>query len=104
MNRIKQLRQEKKLNQLKLAMDLNTTQASISKYELNKSLPDIHMIIKMSEYFHVSTDYLLGLTPYRQSTAISSLSDQEFRLLNYYNNLTPYQKQQALAYLKGLSD
>ena len=51
------------MSQVALAMIFSTTQASISKYELEKSLPDLDLVVKMADYFHVSIDYLLGRSP-----------------------------------------
>ena len=60
MERLKELREARNMNQQKLAAKLSTSQATISKYELGLSEPDIAMIVAMAEYFGVSTDYLLG--------------------------------------------
>ena len=58
---IKELRIENHLTQTALAEKLNTTQDSISLWELGKSFPDIVTVIKLTKIFHVSADYLLGL-------------------------------------------
>lgn len=58
---IKELRVEMKLTQTELAKKLNTTQDTISLWELGKSFPDIFSLIKISQIFNVSTDFLLGL-------------------------------------------
>ena len=58
---IKELRIEMKITQTELAKKLNTTQDTISLWELGKSYPDIFSLIKLSQIFNVSTDYLLGL-------------------------------------------
>ena len=58
---IKELRKEKGLTQTALAGVLCTTQDSISLWELGKSLPDIPTLIKIAEFFDVTTDYLLGI-------------------------------------------
>ena len=62
MNRLKILRQQKKINQLKLAMDLETTQNTISRYETGEREADYAMLIKIADYFNVSLDYLLERT------------------------------------------
>lgn len=54
-----QLRKSKGMSQEELAEKLNVSRQSISKWELNDSVPDISKIILISEYFSVSTDYLL---------------------------------------------
>lgn len=60
--RLKELRKEKGISQLKLAMDLSTNQNSISRYETGERECDYAMLIKLADYFNVSIDYLLGRT------------------------------------------
>ena len=59
-NKIRELRVSKKLSQKQLAEFLNVTPQTISKWELNKSYPDIEMLVKISQIFDVSTDSILG--------------------------------------------
>ena len=66
MNRIKQLRNEKNIKQDVLANLLNLEVAGVSKLETGVPLKDEY-IIKLSEYFNVSTDYLLGKSNIRNS-------------------------------------
>ncbi|MFD2307784.1 helix-turn-helix domain-containing protein [Enterococcus termitis] len=58
--KIKELRQSKKMTQKALADILNVTPQAVSKWERNESYPDIEMLVKLSDYFNVSTDELLG--------------------------------------------
>ena len=60
--RLKKLRNERKISQLKLAIDLNMNQNSISRYENNEREADYETLIKFADYFDVSLDYLLGRT------------------------------------------
>lgn len=60
--RIKYLRHKKKVTQLKMAMDLNTNQNTISRYESGKREPGIVELIKIADYFDVSIDYLVERT------------------------------------------
>ena len=60
--RLKELRKAKGISQLKLAMDLNTNQNTISRYETGEREPGIVELIKLADYFNVSVDYLLGRT------------------------------------------
>ena len=59
--RIKELREEKGLSQVKLAEELHIDRSTIAKYETNKVEPSLSMIYLLVEYFHVTADYLLGL-------------------------------------------
>lgn len=60
--RIKELRKSKNISQLKMALDLNTNQNTISRYETGEREPDISALIKIADYFNVSIDYLVGRT------------------------------------------
>lgn len=60
--RIKELRKAKNITQIKLAMDLNTTQNTISRYETGEREPGIAELIRIADYFRVSVDYLIGRT------------------------------------------
>lgn len=60
--RLKYLREKKKISQLKLALDLNMNQNSISRYETGTREADYATLIKFADYFNVSIDYLLERT------------------------------------------
>lgn len=60
--RLKEIRISKGISQLKLAMDLNTNQNTISRYETGEREPGINELIKIADYFNVSVDYLLERT------------------------------------------
>ena len=58
--RLKKLRKSRKISQLKIALDLNMNQNSISRYENGEREADYETLIKFADYFNVSLDYLLG--------------------------------------------
>ena len=60
--RLKEIRKAKGISQLKLALDLNTNQNTISRYETGEREPGIAELIKIADYFNVSIDYLVGRT------------------------------------------
>ena len=60
--RLRELRKKKRLSQLKLAMDLNMNQNSISRSETGEREADYATLISFADYFDVSIDYLLGRT------------------------------------------
>lgn len=59
MKGLKNIRKSKNLNQQKVAFDLNITRECLSYYENGKREPSLSMLIKMSNYFNVSIDYLI---------------------------------------------
>lgn len=61
--RIRELKEQRGVSQKKLAEVLDTTPQNISLYENGLSKPSWISIIKLAIFFHVSTDYLLGIEP-----------------------------------------
>ena len=57
--RLKELREKKGYTQLKVAMDLNVNQNSISRYENGEREAGYEMLIKFANYYNVSIDYIL---------------------------------------------
>lgn len=57
---LKKLRKSRNISQLKLALDLNMNQNSISRYENGEREADYATLIKFADYFNVSLDELLG--------------------------------------------
>ena len=60
MKGLKQIRKERRFTQLKVAMDLNISREALSRYENGKREPSIDMLVKTSECFNVSIDFLIN--------------------------------------------
>ena len=60
--RLRGLRKNKGISQLKLAMDLGLNQNTISRYETGEHEADYKTLILIADYFDVSIDYLLERT------------------------------------------
>lgn len=58
--RLKELRKRRGITQLKMAMDLNMNQNTISRYENGEREAGYRELIMIADYFDVSIDYLLG--------------------------------------------
>ena len=104
MIKFRNLRVERKINQQKIAMDLQISQASVNKYENGSAEPDIGTIKKIAEYFAVSTDYLLGISETRMPLTKSDLTEEEIKHLAKYKSLTEIQKEKVGAYIQGMLD
>ncbi len=59
------LRKERGLLQKEVANYLNVTVATVSNYEKGVHTPDLNTLIKLADFFNVSTDYLLQRTDYK---------------------------------------
>lgn len=56
---LKEIRRLKHLNQQQLAIDLNISREALSYYENGKREPSLQLLVKMSQYFNVSINYLI---------------------------------------------
>ena len=56
---LKIIRKQKKLSQLKVAMDLSISREALSHYENGKRSPDVDMLVILSRYYNVSIDFLI---------------------------------------------
>ena len=105
-NNLQTLRKKKGYKQIKVAMDLDTTQETISSYETGRVFPYIDMLIKLADYYNTSIDYILCRTKYDMSIddiKPNNISDEDFILLNKINKLSSTDKAKAEAYIDGLN-
>ena len=73
-DRIQYLRKARGISQEGLADQLGVSRQAVSKWESEQSMPDLDKIISMSDYFAVTTDYLLkGIEPVVQKEEEQSI-------------------------------
>ena len=102
-NRIKSLREELHMTQVRLSIELEVSQETVSAYENQKHYPSFVQLVKLSRLFHASIDYIMGLSDVR--TPVAAAEDPALRrLLDLGARLEPRQRELALAYLQGLLD
>ena len=61
-NRIRDLREDKDLNQTQIAKHLGMSQTGYSKYETGENDIPTQILIKLARFYNTSIDYLLGQT------------------------------------------
>lgn len=106
---IKDLRNEKNITQKMLAKSLSIPIPTLSHWECGYAEPSIKDIITLSNYFNVSTDYLLGRTDDfgnivlpTNSPTVPALSDEERQLLDLFSRMDRAQKVRTVAYCEGM--
>lgn len=62
--RIKEVRTEHKLTQAAFGQLFSVSQDTVSLWEKGKSQPNLEYIVAICSRFHISADYLLGLSEY----------------------------------------
>ena len=102
MERIKELREAKGLNQQGLAIKLNVSQSSISYYETGERKPDLDALIQLSDYFDVSIDYLVGRSYVKRSVLQDGQNADDVNFLQEYLKLTQNQKENVSSFMQGI--
>lgn len=100
MNRLRALRLEKNESLEKIAKYLNVTIQTISNYETGKRDMTPDTIIKLANYYDVSTDYLLG----KSNISNYDKDEQEFRFAYHkeMEGLTDEEIADALRFYKEM--
>lgn len=102
--KLRELREERRLNQEALALRINVSQSTISAYEVGERTPDVDMLTAIARFFNVSIDYLLGLTEVKEPIIESDLSMEEIEFLHVYRNLKRNEREKVISYIDGLCD
>lgn len=101
-NRIRQLREEKQMTQIRLSIELEVSQEAVSAYENDKHYPSVTTLLKLSDIFHASCDYILGLSDTRHISNTGQLPEDEILLLEKWRALDDSRKNVLMAYADGL--
>ena len=102
-NRIKLLREEKKIRQDELAKVLSISPSAVGMYERDEREPNDEITLKLAEYFGVSTDYLLGKSDIRnpQNTEQDILNEALIGMSREeYDKLTEEQKERIRKFIR----
>lgn len=88
MNKLKELRRNKKMSQREVAAALNISQSTLSQYERGGRSIDDAMLKKLCVYYNVSADELLGLEASYSTIAVEkSLSQESAELLSLFSQM-----------------
>ncbi|MCM1329282.1 MAG: helix-turn-helix domain-containing protein [Ruminococcus sp.] len=79
-NRLSDLRKQNHMTQQVLSERLCVTKATVSAYETGMRLPSYDVLIKIAYIFHVSTDYLLGVSD-KNHLSVDGLTDGQIQIL-----------------------
>lgn len=106
---LKLLRMERNLTQADVASVLSITPEAYTQYEKGRRQPNLENLTRLSNFFMVTTDYLLGISDYRNFDEYSitlplspKLSTDEEQLLNSYRKLSSDLKAEIRGEIKGI--
>lgn len=82
---LKSLRVSRGLSQQQLADKLNTTKATISRYESEENEPKLDFLEKASKYFGCTIDYLAGKAEFEQGKVIYNIQEDLQKVMEKYD-------------------
>lgn len=85
-NRIKKLRYERDLTQVELGELVDKTRGTIGHWETKNREPNLTSLIKLSNVFNCSIDYLLGKTDIRRTNHINNFMINKLKEAGYIDN------------------
>ena len=88
---LRNLLDEEVITQKQLAEALNLSTTTLNGYIKNRRQPDAKTIIRLASYFHTTTDYIYGLTSFREPMSIP-YSTEERHLVNIFRGIPEEQK------------
>lgn len=100
--RIKNLRESRKMTQVRLGIEISVTQETISGYEIGRIVPPADMLVKLADCLHTSTDYLLGRTNNSVPFGPATLSNIENDLLYHFRRLSDANQQRVFGFMAAL--
>lgn len=80
-DKLKSLRLEKKLTQKQVADRIGLAISAVSSYESGSRYPSYEVLVQLARIFHVTTDYLLGMTD-KRNIDVTGLDDGEIELIS----------------------
>lgn len=89
-NRIRKLREKRGMNQEALAGLIGVSQQTISKVERNTEALGIDLLIEISDFFSVTTDYLLGLSDEKRNLCLENKVNR--KIDDYYDLIVEFEE------------
>ncbi|WFR55131.1 helix-turn-helix transcriptional regulator [Anaerocolumna sp. AGMB13025] len=100
-DRLRELRENLGFMQITVSKKIGISNKVLSNYENNISTPDLQTLILLCSFYKVSSDYLLGLT-IKEPLAESKVTEEEKKILNYYNRLNEENKDASKGFMINL--
>ena len=97
-SRFKQLCKDRGVTQKQALADMGLHRNASQRWSENK--PSTEVILKISEYFGISTDEVLGVETKKTASQMGSGNEEEF--IELLSKLSPAEQERELAYLRDL--
>lgn len=94
---LERIRKDKNISQAQLGKALGLTQQMVSSYEKDTSSPNIEVLVKIADFFHVSLDSLVGHIP-----PIPEANSSESRFLRYFQELNSSDREKCIMIIRAI--
>lgn len=105
--RLKELREERNLSQLNVANAIGTSQTNIGRWEKDKNEPSSGYVVKLADFFEVTTDYLLGREDDFGNISVTTnlnLTAEEKVMLELFNQLPDVRRRTIIDTMRFMVD
>ncbi|RKP56981.1 XRE family transcriptional regulator [Cohnella endophytica] len=99
--RLRELRLRRKISQEEVARHIGITRSAYSHYEINNRQPVYETLIKLSAYFDVSLDYIIGGSS-SKSTPDHSVSPDTREILTLFQLMSQEQRKKSIHLMTDL--
>lgn len=90
--RLKELRDARRISQGVLGREIGTSQQNLSRYEVDVNKIPADMLIRLANYYNVTTDYILGRTDVKRSAEgqarVNKIIEEHYDFLEIYRGLS----------------
>ncbi|MHB8171266.1 MAG: helix-turn-helix domain-containing protein [Thermincolia bacterium] len=100
-DRLREMRELRKLTQEELGEILSVSDATINRYEKEKRLPDIEMLQRLATYFSVTVDWLLGRSSNPEPSLTDDIPPEGLMYFRKLKNLPPEAQKQFMEAFKS---
>ena len=102
--KLKELRNKRNLTSDELCKKLNIKPGSYRNYERNDRKPDYDTLIKLAKFYHVTTDYLLGLEEQKNPLAEINVNVNDKSFIETYKQFPDWMKQVFIEVMQKLTE
>ena len=94
--RLREIREEVGLTQNQVEKDTGLLQKAVSSYERNKTIPPLGVLVKLSEYYHVTLDYLVYGERDKKEVELKEKEFSPYRFLKDIEKIEDYEQRKAI--------
>lgn len=108
LDRVKELMEQSGIKAKQLTGELGISNSSFTDWKKGKGSPSLDTVVKFSDYFNVSIDYLVRGTEFTETAGCSVLKKLDFsnnedkELLDKFHSLTPELQGKLMSYMDGM--